>query len=365
MKFAVFISSLLVLFLGLSYQRCEASSQQQVGLVEIFDIDSLVPSIVTPTILPNLTHFLQTFHIDQARVAGWNDHRGLYVLHANGALVPGIPERLPNKELFYRKLPDSKFKVVLCIINPSNPCERKYYEAGTVDDDHEPVICPPCQEELSPTFQNTCQENCYTPTENIVCTKTVYCTAYSGQAPNPVINVQPNPAPNVIVNTLVQENSSSECNPKETKRRCCRFSRKRKRPIKTACGTAKEYIKESKRYIFSKKRTAGGCKPYLTAISKQNKCRIETVCLKEKGIRLRPQILSYPKSILEIKNKLEKKYECRICLYITCDGSLLFRSPAGWGKIVITRNGHKISKVDERCMSKYISKGLSNVEFEP
>lgn len=203
------------------------------------------------------------------------DHRGVFVLFQNGAVVPGEDLTLPNYSLYTRRDAQCRLEVVI-VINCRFRNLRRCYRIVCATREVGEATCEVVQ-------NNSCPVNCYVP--------------------------QPCPPEPVC------ETSSSGCASYPTIRKRCK---------KSHCAITKDKILSETKFVFKK----NACDYDLLVY--QNKLIDRRIQIKSTSgnVKLNPKILKQPEILLNVIKCAMEKFEGCICLYVT-----------GRSRIYVSNNG--------------------------
>lgn len=117
------------------------------------------PTVATSYNLSEILKRMRECQINTVQVAGWDNHVGVYVVYSNGAVVPAVPQDLPNVALYTKMCGNSVKEFVFvtenckCPENPSlNPEPVCCYEQPDV------IACQPIRWNHNSGFVN-CEES--------------------------------------------------------------------------------------------------------------------------------------------------------------------------------------------------------------
>ncbi|KAI5179430.1 hypothetical protein PAEPH01_2637, partial [Pancytospora epiphaga] len=126
MKFEQMIFSVMALLALVSAEAINLIKLKcRVKILEVPMNSSMVPAEITPENFAQLILALKCCKIPKAQVAGWNGHKGNYVLYDNGTVVPAEDLTLPNIALFIKQ--DQDCPQVVCVVNPNDPQQQKCF----------------------------------------------------------------------------------------------------------------------------------------------------------------------------------------------------------------------------------------------
>lgn len=321
---------------------------------------NIIPAKITPQNFSQLIMALKCCRIDRAQVAGYNGHNGLYVLYDNGTVVPAEPLTLPNVGLFFQKTNKNIFRV-LCITDLSNPEKIRCYEPtatiisrctclAEMPQKDKSSITPSCSAQtcpsqtcLSPTFpQTTClSPTCPSPTFPQTTCSAPACPQPSCSTCNSAIGIHQIPS-----NQQVNINAPNIA----AVRHYCK---------KTECGKALIKKSFSRKYIFGMKSD-----PSLVVITKKHKRTEEIIDLNKPGITLNLPFLNHRDTLLNVKKSLEKEFKMPLALYINSKNHLLVFVNQRLHLVKINGDVIQAKKIKQECISSFICKGLSRIDFK-
>lgn len=229
---------------------------------------------------------LRRKNIENAYVYGWENHRNIMVLFKNGALAPYIPDRVFSKYAFCLGKCPCKPRVVngdacgtlgqdTCCntVNVSNTCHAPDNVC------HVPDNTCNAPDNVCHAPENTCYQNyeeCYDRNELIIS---------DPSTPTSKCHLRP------------KHHKSTKRHHQQPKYRSCNS-----KTFEYDCTKRNEIELKIKEEQIS------------TIINPVNSTELQ--------VRNLPEVLKYPTLLLKIRNKLQKKYYCEVCLYVTDDNKL-------------------------------------------
>lgn len=113
---------LVILTLVLCRDSGISSLECDVKITDVPYSKDFVPAIANPYNILDLQLALQCCNVERARIFGWNDHTGDYLLYKNGAFVPAGMNNLPKAALFFKRCESDKMQAIcFCNKDPKNP----------------------------------------------------------------------------------------------------------------------------------------------------------------------------------------------------------------------------------------------------
>jgi len=158
---------LLLALVALVSARCFYS------LKEVESNTLFTPAVATAFNLGSILTAMNTCCVDRAKIAGWNNFRGIYVVYSNGTVVPGEAINLPDTSVFFERSARCGVKVVFArrdcqpcrsnviypIGDPENtrPCIDN--DIHTLDDAYCTDLQPTFPAESYPPAMDTCWDD--------------------------------------------------------------------------------------------------------------------------------------------------------------------------------------------------------------
>lgn len=306
---------------------------------EINMCDDMVPAYITSKNYSQLICALRCFGIDRAEVAGWQDHRGVYVLYSNGAVVPALPLDLPDYALYTRTKKDCKTEILL--VRKCSDGKRCYKIICKTVLAGEAICEIPSPEPCHDIQQSPCykpdiryqSQDCINPP----CYKPEVC--YQQQDCN--------------------TEKSSESEPEKQIHKCHSFPSVCKKSCRDKCSVTNEILEKSTKFVFEE-----ACGDFSLTVYQEQKDKKQIYLTKPvREIDLVPRILNHPRKLLNILQYGRKKFHTNACLYIDkksktyiLANGCLYSAKFKWRTI-------KFKYISEVHRRKLFKKGLFLVEF--
>lgn len=269
----------------------------------------LIPGVATSYNLPMILEAMRCNNVERAQAAGWDCFRGVYVVYKNGAVVPGIPNDLPEISIYFKECEKGKAKIVFvykeCKRNIIYPCDKR------------PV--PPCENRPIVHPQQPCDKK-----------------------PEPECDKRPVP-------------------PCDKRPKCNRNFTKKCKKLRCGKNCKAKQLKSSTMSFVYAIDNVNGRPARVLIVNEKDKKETETKIILGRDSNLRIRILNHPEKLICIKGRAEKILGGRVDLYVTDLSKVyvLFKD-----RLYSVNNKETRPRlVNRKCMREIIRRGLYNVEF--
>jgi len=343
----------------------------RVRLNETNMTDDMVPAVITPKNYARLVCALKCCRIEKAEVAGWNDHKGVYVLYDNGAVVPGEELTIPNYALYERTDRHCRTEVIL-VINFRLPNGKKCYRIVCKTKDSGMATCNiggEARAKDSVQVLRPCPTMCMESVSE--CNPAIECQTYEC---NPIICTESASECNPTIECQTYECLSSkneggyidscqeteECCCGEPDEKCCQVKMRRtKERSEDRCAITDKMIESGTKFVFKKSYDDYRLVVY------QKKVIDKKIAFKpsDNHLRLKPKILACPKLLKKVLKQAHRKVGSGPCLYITMCSKIFILADGKLYKVSLKNGKIRFKPLSSKWAKKIRSSGLYLVEF--
>lgn len=303
------------------------------------------PVVINSYNIEQVMRKMEECDVERARIGGWNFRGNDLVLHQNGALVPAIPEDLPEYTIYVKMCEDRIESIVFIKHDCGQPA--LYAQPNVCQ---EPVVCERpkvCHE--SPVIVYPEPPVVVYP-EPAVCKKPVVCKERIVHE-KPIIF-----KPELICHKAPESSSDQSDQSFSDESPCKPIPRFCKKVYKKHGCQIKELLASTKQFVLTTKKVCGKKKLFLVEKKQLEKNTLKTCCL-NKSSKFEIKILNKPKILFKIIKELNRKLGNNYCLYVN-DNSCLFVLYKDCFYWVHCRNELKLRKLKTSEAEMAVNKGL-------
>lgn len=349
MKFIDLILAFLLILNFVSADQVQARRVRcRVRLNETNMTDDMVPALITPKNYARLVCALKCCKIEKAEVAGWNDHKGVYVLYDNGVVVPGEELTIPNYALYERTDRHCETEVIL-VIKCRLPNRKKCYRIVCRTKDSGMATCNIGGEagaNDSVQVLRPCPTMCMESVSE--CNPTIECQTYECLSSK------------IESGYIDSCQETEECCCGEPDEKCCLVKMRRtKERSEDRCAITDKMIESGTKFVFKK-----SCDDYRLVVY-QKKVIDKKIAFKpsDKHLRLKPKILACPKVLNKVLKQAHRKVSSSPCLYITMCSKIFILADGKLYKVSLKNGKIRFKPLSSKWAKKIKSSGLYLVEF--